>query len=123
MMMKEVEAKMLARAKELLESGEVARVVGWKKGDFCFDPTPASFESVDELYSIEAYGGGGTDFRPVFDYISDERAENLPACVIIYTDACGRFPDEADVPDIPILWLVNNNEETPPFGKTVRVGV
>ena len=47
--MKEVELKMLERAKALLESGEVARVIGWKKGDFCFDPTPASFESVDEL--------------------------------------------------------------------------
>ena len=47
--MKEVEMKMLERAKALLESGEVARVIGWKKGDFCFDPTPASFESVDEL--------------------------------------------------------------------------
>lgn len=47
--MKEVELKMLQRAKALLESGEVARVIGWKKGDFCFDPTPASFESVEEL--------------------------------------------------------------------------
>lgn len=47
--MKDVELKMLERAKELLQSGEVARVIGWKKGDFCFDPTPASFESVEEL--------------------------------------------------------------------------
>lgn len=47
--MKEIQSKMLARAKELLESGEVARVIGWKKGDFCYDPSPASFESVEEL--------------------------------------------------------------------------
>ncbi len=47
--MKDVEMKALERAKTLLESGEVARVVGWKKGDFCYDPTPAVFESVDEL--------------------------------------------------------------------------
>ena len=47
--MKDVELKMLERAKELLESGEVARVIGWKKGEFYFDPTPASFESVEEL--------------------------------------------------------------------------
>lgn len=47
--MKEVEMKMLERAKALLESGEVARVVGWKKGEFCYDPTPATFESVEEL--------------------------------------------------------------------------
>ena len=47
--MKEVELKMLERAKQLLESGEVARVVGWKKGDFCYDPSPACFETVAEL--------------------------------------------------------------------------
>ena len=47
--MKAVETKMLERAKALLESGEVARVIGWKKGEFFYDPTPASFESVDEL--------------------------------------------------------------------------
>ncbi len=47
--MKDVELKMLERAKELLANGEVARVIGWKKGDFCYDPTPASFESVEEL--------------------------------------------------------------------------
>lgn len=47
--MKEVEQKMLERAKALLQSGEVARVIGWKKGDFCFDPSPATFESVEEL--------------------------------------------------------------------------
>ena len=47
--MKDVALKMLERAKALLESGEVARVIGWKKGDFCFDPSPASFETVEEL--------------------------------------------------------------------------
>ena len=47
--MKDVELKMLERAKALLQSGEVARVIGWKKGDFCYDPVPASFESVEEL--------------------------------------------------------------------------
>ena len=47
--MKDVELKMLERAKALLESGEVARVIGWKKGEFYFDPAPASFESVEEL--------------------------------------------------------------------------
>ncbi len=47
--MKDVEMKMKERAKQLLESGEVARVVGWKKGDFCYDPSPATFETVEEL--------------------------------------------------------------------------
>lgn len=47
--MKDVEMKMLERAKALLESGEVARVIGWKKGEFFHDPSPASFETVEEL--------------------------------------------------------------------------
>ena len=47
--MKAVELKMLERAKELLSSGEVARVIGWKKGEFEFDPVPATFETVEEL--------------------------------------------------------------------------
>ena len=47
--MKDVALKMLERAKALLASGEVARVIGWKKGEFFFDPTPASFETVEEL--------------------------------------------------------------------------
>ena len=47
--MKDVALKMLERATALLESGEVARVIGWKKGDFCYDPSPATFETVASL--------------------------------------------------------------------------
>ena len=47
--MREVELKMKERATALLESGEVVRVIGWKKGEFYHDPQPASFESVEEL--------------------------------------------------------------------------
>ncbi len=47
--MKAVELKMIERAKELLSSGAVVRVIGWKKGEFEFDPVPATFETVEEL--------------------------------------------------------------------------
>ena len=47
--MKAVELKMIERAKDLLSSGAVARVIGWKKGEFEFDPVPATFETVEEL--------------------------------------------------------------------------
>ena len=47
--MKAVELKMIERAKELLSSGAVARVIGWKKGEFEFDPVPATFETLEEL--------------------------------------------------------------------------
>lgn len=47
--MKEIENMIISRATELLNSGEVKRVVGWKKGEFVSDPSPAIFETVDSL--------------------------------------------------------------------------
>ena len=38
--MKDVELKMLERAKQLLESGEVARVIGWKRAIFVLTRLP-----------------------------------------------------------------------------------
>jgi len=41
--------KLIARAKELLAEGKVQKVVGWKKGLFDEDITPAVFTSAEEL--------------------------------------------------------------------------
>ena len=40
---------MKKKAIELLSSGAVARVLGWKKGEFDYDITPAVFDSVEEI--------------------------------------------------------------------------
>ncbi len=40
---------MIKRAKELLADGTVNRVMGWKRGEFSYDITPAVFETVEEL--------------------------------------------------------------------------
>ena len=40
---------MIKRAKELLDDGTVNRVLGWKKGEFAYDSTPAVFETAEEL--------------------------------------------------------------------------
>ena len=37
------------KAKELLLSGTVQRVLGWKTGEFFYDLTPAVFTSVGEV--------------------------------------------------------------------------
>ena len=47
--MNELENAIIKRATELLESGEVARVVGWTKGEFAYDPSPATFENKEQL--------------------------------------------------------------------------
>ena len=41
--------ELILRAKALLESGKVARVLGWKKGETAFDAEPAFFETVESL--------------------------------------------------------------------------
>ena len=41
--------ELIKRMTELLESGEVQRVIGWKKGDLAYNPEPAYFESAEAL--------------------------------------------------------------------------
>ena len=46
------------KAKELLEKGEVARVIGWAEGDFCYDCSPATFtlENIDKMVYTDFCG-------------------------------------------------------------------
>ena len=41
--------ELIKRAKELLENGTVARVLGWKAGDLPYNPEPAYFDSTESL--------------------------------------------------------------------------
>ena len=67
---------------------------------------------------MNAKGGGGTDFRPVFEYF--EKQETKPTCLIYLTDLYGTFPDEA--PEYPVLWVVYGNPEgVAPFGLTAYI--
>ena len=43
------------KAIELLKNGTVARVIGWKIGEFSYDLTPAIFESVEEVENEFVY--------------------------------------------------------------------
>lgn len=95
-----------------------------KLGFFDADVTPPlPFESVDDLMKIIPYGGGGTDFRAIFDYLHDYRRDELPACIVIFTDGDGPYPDEVDAMGIPVLWVINNLRFTPPWGKVTRVTI
>lgn len=46
---------MKKRAIELLSTGEVDRVIGWKKGEFAYDPTPAVFTDAKDLWDHFVY--------------------------------------------------------------------
>lgn len=47
--MQEIISLMKEKAAKLLAEGTVARVLGWKRGEFFYDAVPAIFESVEEL--------------------------------------------------------------------------
>lgn len=83
-----------------------------------YEPIP--FVDEKELLAIIPKGGGGTDFQVVFDYMKDA-VEEPPMCIIILTDGFAPFPDEAETLGVPVLWIVNNDTVTPPWGKLARI--
>ncbi len=62
-------------------------------------------------------GGGGTDFRAVFDFV--ETNGIYPFCLIYFTDLeCRAFPEQA--PAYPVLWVrVGQGGVLPPFGEII----
>lgn len=78
------------------------------------------FRPGDSLLDFVPEGGGGTDFRPIFDAIA--KLPEPPACLIFLTDLEGWFPDVG--PDFPVLWANFGNPKTQaPFGTTIHVPI
>ena len=88
---------------------------------FVTDPIP--FSNVDELTAIKPIGGGGNDFSAIFKYMKNNMSDNLPSQIIIITDGYDSFPKESETMGIPVLWLINNEDATPPWGKVARIKV
>ena len=84
---------------------------------------PRPFESVEDVLQIKPAGGGGTDFQIIFEYVHQHMENKLPACIIILTDGYAPFPQEHLARDIPVLWLIDNNDIEPPWGKVARIQV
>ena len=85
---------------------------------------PIPFSNEEKFKIIRPYGGGGTSFQCVLDYVRDEMEktlDKLPASIIFLTDGCAPWPDEKDAMDIPVLWLINNEMVKPPWGKVARI--
>jgi predicted metal-dependent peptidase len=61
-------------------------------------------------------GGGGTDFRPAFDYVRQLGKE--PDLLVYFTDAEGLFPEQEV--HFPVIWLVKGRAKTP-WGQRVQL--
>lgn len=81
---------------------------------------PLPFSSISELEVIRPYGGGGTRFDIIFEYVKKKMNDPFPVSIIILTDGYAPFPTE-DIIDIPVLWVINNKDVTPPWGKIARI--
>ena len=77
-----------------------------------------------EDVTLEARGGGGTEFNPPFNLFNEwsDEVENVQA-FIYFTDGYGKV--DADVePDVPVIWCVTDESEYSkdlPFGEVLYV--
>jgi predicted metal-dependent peptidase len=78
---------------------------------------PWCYEPWEEFTLPEKmHGGGGTDFRPVFDWI-DTQGIN-PELLVYFTDAEGPFP--LYPPPYPVVWLIKGKEQVP-WGERIQL--
>lgn len=84
---------------------------------------PKPFSDEEEFSIIRPAGGGGTDFQIIFEYVHKHMQDKPPASIIIMTDGYAPFPQEKLAMNTPVLWLINNNDVDPPWGKVARITV
>lgn len=74
----------------------------------------------DEIMDIKPQGGGGTDHRPVFEWVKENN--NSARLLINFTDGYTSFPEET--PDIDTIWVLtgcHKDADTIPFGNVVEM--
>ena len=75
--------------------------------------------SDDTDMNLELKGGGGTDYRPGYDWLHEQG--HMPTAAVYLTDGyCNSFPDE---PDFPTLWVLTQKSDyfKPPFGEILVI--
>jgi predicted metal-dependent peptidase len=78
---------------------------------------PFVFEPWEQFRRPQAIpGGGGTSFRPVFEWV--ERQGIRPDLLIYFTDADGELPPRE--PPYPVVWLVKGRGKVP-WGERIQL--
>ena len=99
-------------------NGKIEGYIGFFDDDV---KTVVKFDGDTDVRTIKPYGRGGTNFHSIFKYIQEKMVDNLPASIIILTDGEARFPDQSKSLGIPVLWVINNETVTPPWGNITRM--
>jgi len=80
------------------------------------DVTATSLDDFDS-FRVKVRGGGGTDFRPVFEALRGDRTQ-----VLIYlTDGYGTYPENP--PPYDVIWVISSegDDKRPPFGRVLKM--
>jgi predicted metal-dependent peptidase len=78
-----------------------------------------NFQPLPPDHKWKTRGFGGTDFRPVFQYLT-AHPELEPSLLIFFTDGGGPAPQNP--PPYPVLWLLCNNGQAPAnWGNTIQL--
>jgi len=91
-----------------------------------FDDGVRHFQEFDidtDISKIKVFGQGGTDFDSVFRFIKkkEEQDDLDVSSIIILTDGYAPFPSEKLLNGHPIIWVITNDDITPPYGKILRI--
>jgi len=72
-----------------------------------------------DLASLLLKGGGGTDFRPVFNWIKKEHRDDIDS-LCFFTDLYGDFPSKK--PPYETFWITDTQDYKVPFGRKLLLG-
>ena len=82
---------------------------------------PKEFVDEIEFKRIRPWGCGGTSFDIIFEYVEEKMMDDPPVSIVILTDGDAQFPGIEEAMGIPVLWVIDNDRVTPPWGKVARI--
>lgn len=78
-----------------------------------------AFDSIKDLDNIIMEGGGGTNFRCIYEFIKNNVRDIEFKAIVVLTDGWGEFPYIWETMNIPTIWVMTENTK-PPFGRFVK---
>ncbi len=80
---------LIEKAEKLFNDGVISRVLGWKKGDFSYDVSPAIFESAEEMKKDFVFGDfSGANFSK---YLVKETRKQVEGKVLVFLKPCDTY--------------------------------
>jgi predicted metal-dependent peptidase len=83
-----------------------------------YDVMELNNKTREKFLKLKFDGGGGTDFRPVFELVHKKFNDKVD-CLIYFTDGEGDFPDKQ--PRYQVYWVTDSGHVTWPFGKVIKI--